>query len=282
MGGGNANGGSAGAVRAVNPTALTDAGKFFQSVHAFFGSLTQPQVDGFNTLLQAFAVAAWPISWAAYGLATPWHETNEKMEPVEEAFFLGDKAGDVYRRKLRYFPHYGRGFAQLTWERNYRRADLALSLNGALVTNPDLAMEPEIAAKILVKGMEDGFFTGKALDDFLPAQGTAPQSQFERARRIINGTDKAPLIASYAIKFQVAWILSIGGVLGVGGSRRPGSLHISSAPRRSSALAASALWLPREDPMAGLCDRGARRLIAFLLISRSHWIDRAHAAMRRS
>jgi putative chitinase len=185
-------------------TALDDAGKFYLSAHGAFGLLRQPQVDGINVLLQAFAVASWPISWAAYGLATAWHETNQKMEPVEEAFFLGDKAGDSYRRKLRYFPHYGRGYVQLTWERNYRTADHALGLNGALVTNPDLALEPDIAARVMVKGMEAGFFSGVKLADYLPSTGRALPSQFEQARHIINGTDKAALVASYATKFQAA------------------------------------------------------------------------------
>jgi hypothetical protein len=72
----------------VNPTALGDGGEFFSAVRKAFGPLTQEQVDGFGVLLQAFGVARWPLSWAAYGLATAWHETAARMEPVKEAYWL--------------------------------------------------------------------------------------------------------------------------------------------------------------------------------------------------
>jgi putative chitinase len=66
-----------------------------------------------------------------------------------------------------------------------------------------MALQPEIAAKILVKGMQEGWFTGKKLADYLP-QHAANRLQFQQARRIINGTDKADLIAGYALQFQSA------------------------------------------------------------------------------
>jgi hypothetical protein len=78
------------ALSAPNPTALTDAAAFFATVRKSFGSLSQSQVSGFNRLLQAMAVAAWPIAWAADGLATAWRETDKQMQPVEEAYYLGD------------------------------------------------------------------------------------------------------------------------------------------------------------------------------------------------
>ena len=54
----------------------------------------------------------------------------------------------------------------------------------------------------MVRGMEEGWFTGKKLADYLPALGTASLEQFQQARRIINGTDKAPEIAKIAATFQ--------------------------------------------------------------------------------
>ena len=185
----------------ANPTALTDAGKFYQSVHASSGTLTQQQVDGLNTLLQAFGVAGWPISWAAYGLATAWHETAQKMQPVREAFWKDE----AWRKaNLRYFPHYGRGYVQLTWPKNYQLADSKLDLGGRLIAGPDLALNPEIAAKIMVCGMDEGWFCSRKLADYLPKVGKAGGGQFEQARRIINGTDKDKLIAGYAMQFQTA------------------------------------------------------------------------------
>src|SRR5690242_10345977 len=51
-----------------NPTALSNGAAFFASVRKGFSTtLVQAQVDGFQTLLQAFGVARWPLSWTAYG-----------------------------------------------------------------------------------------------------------------------------------------------------------------------------------------------------------------------
>lgn len=186
-----------------NPTALTDAAKFFQSVHESFGSLSQPQVDGFNTLLQAAGAASWSIAWTSYGLATAWHETAATMQPVREAYWVKD--AEAWRKEhLLYYPFYGRGYVQLTWQKNYQHADDELSLGGELVKDPDLVLEPNIAAKVLARGMQEGWFTGVKLGDFLPMSGKAGGGQFELARRIINGTDKAALISGHALKFQTA------------------------------------------------------------------------------
>jgi predicted chitinase len=187
----------------VNPTALSDEGAFFASVRQSFGSLTQSQVQGFQRLLQAFGVAHWPIAFAAYGLATAWHETSAQMQPVEEAYFLGTKAAD-YRKKLPYFPWYGRGDVQLTWRANYARADDDLDLHGALLADPDKALDPLISARVMVKGMEGGWFTGKSLADYLPGAGPADIHQLSNARQIINGLDRAVEIGGHALKFQDA------------------------------------------------------------------------------
>jgi putative chitinase len=186
-----------------SPTALSDASAFFAAIRQAFGTLTQPQVDGFQALLQAFGVARWPIAWAAYGLATAWHETAAQMQPVREAYWLSE---DWRRTNLRYFPWYGRGYVQLTWEKNYQKADEALGLNGSLAADPNVALEPDIAARIIVWGMEAGAFTGKKLADYLPLSGQAGFDAYSEARRIINGTDKAAVIAKEAQQFEAALI----------------------------------------------------------------------------
>lgn len=191
-----------------NPTALSDGAAFFENVRSSFGALTQEQVDGIQRLLQAYGVAKWPIAYAAYGLATAWRETAERMQPVEEAYYLGTKAA-AFRKRLPYYPWYGRGDCQCTWERNYRAADVALGLGGALVADPDLALKPDISARIMVWGMQHGAFTGKKLSDYLPSSGVGDIHQFTNARRIINGQDAAIEIATNALKFQAA--LALGG-----------------------------------------------------------------------
>lgn len=125
----------------------------------------------------------------AYVLATAWHETAHTMLPVKEAYWLSES----WRRKnLRYFPWYGRGFVQLTWETNYRKAKKETGVD--VVSNPDRAMEPKVAAEILVVGMQQGWFTEKKLSDYI----TLSKSDFRNARKIVNGMDKASLIASHA------------------------------------------------------------------------------------
>ena len=177
--------------------ALTAPEKFYAAVRQITGSLNSVQVDTINRLLSA--AAHWPLSWLAYGLATAWHEARFQPQPE-----WGKGKGRPYAALGAHGQsQYGRGLVQLTWDRNYEWADKALGLNGSLLANFDRALEPEIAADILVKGMEEGAFTGKKLADYLPdRRGTVPQ--FITARRIINGTDKASLIAGYAEKFQAA------------------------------------------------------------------------------
>ena len=152
------------------------------------------------------AMAGSPLSHCAYALATAYHETNATMQPVREAYWLSE----AWRKKnLRYWPWYGRGYVQLTWEENYERADEALKLGGALINNLDTAMAPAIAARVMRRGMDEGWFAGDnkgrhTLKRHLPAAGPANEDQFKAARRIINGTDKNLLIARHAMQFQAA------------------------------------------------------------------------------
>lgn len=199
-----------------NPTALSDPQAFFDSVRTVFGPLKQGQVDGFTALLEAMGKARWPVAWAAYGLATAWHETAFTMQPIKEiggpvyfkrmydkdgqrpgvAKILGNtQPGDGAR-------YAGRGHVQLTGRRNYEKAGEELGLD--LIGNPDLALQCDVSCRILIWGMETGAFTGKRLADFLPIDGRAGHDAFERARRIINGTDKAAQIAKIALVFDAA------------------------------------------------------------------------------
>ena len=179
--------------------------------------ITQSEVDGCEAIL--LACMGWPVSWTAYALATAYHETAHTMQPIVERG-VGDTDGDgwdewfdkydVGRKAIELgntpaadgdgHRYRGRGYVQLTGLANYRRAQDKLGL--PFVSDPDLALKPDAAAAIMRRGMEEGWFTGKALSAYL--QSPATQAQFKNARRVINGTDKADLIASYAITFQDA------------------------------------------------------------------------------
>ena len=172
---------------------MNDALHFFTTIRPLFGHMTQSQVGGCNALLEASD--GLPVTWRAYLLGTAFHETAQTMQPIAE---YGHGKGRPYGKPGKYGQaQYGRGYVQLTWDVNYERADRELGLNGALLAEFDLALRPDIAAKIAVQGMSDGWFTGRAFKDCLPGD-------YVHARRIINGLDKADLIAGYAANFERA------------------------------------------------------------------------------
>ncbi|WP_017978538.1 hypothetical protein [Sphingomonas melonis] len=188
----------------AQPRALAKPKAFFDRVRPLFGkSLTSAQVAGIECKLTAFGAAGAPIAYVAYGLATSFHETAQTMQPVRE---IGRGKGRAYGVPGKHGGQiaYGRGDVQLTWDYNYARADGELGLKGALTANYDLALDPAISARIMVEGMLEGWFTGKRLSDYLPASGFATLAQFIKARRIINGVDRAAAIAALAAVFQDA------------------------------------------------------------------------------
>jgi len=168
--------------------------EFYARVRPIFGgTLSQRQVDGIEALLAA--TDSLPIPHRAYLMATALHETASTMQPIAE---YGKGKGKPYGKPGKYGQaQYGRGYVQLTWDANYEKADKALGLNGALLRDFNLAMQPTIAAQILVRGCEEGWFTGKKMADYLPGD-------YRGARRVVNGLDKADLIAGYAREFEAA------------------------------------------------------------------------------
>jgi predicted chitinase len=170
---------------------------FFDVVRKHFGPLSQGQVEGMEKLVNA--ANGLPQRHAAYVLATAWHETARTMQPITEfgkkSYFdkydgrksLGNTLpGDGYKFR-------GRGYVQITGRANY--AKFAKLLGVDLVGNPDRALEPTIAASIIIRGMRDGLFTDKKMADF---------DSFKDMRRVVNGTDKAETISDYAYKFLEA------------------------------------------------------------------------------
>ena len=137
-------------------------------------------------------------SQIAYVLATVEHETAGTFRPVKEAFWVKDPDAYLKKHHSDYYPYYGRGFAQLTWKINYEKYSKLLSQD--LVSNPDLALTPDIANFILVHGLLTGTFTGRKLPDYVNNETT----DFFNARRCVNGLDKAQEIASLAKKYLAA------------------------------------------------------------------------------
>jgi len=130
----------------------------------------------------------------AYVVATTYWETAHTFRPVREAFYLPDP--DAYLRTKPYFPFYGRGYVQLTWEQNYHHYGQVLQ--NELAANPDLALDPAIALFVLVQGFKVGAFTGHRITDFINSAAT----DFTNARLCINGTDRAADIAAIAQNYM--------------------------------------------------------------------------------
>lgn len=171
--------------------------QFFSKYRKEFGSLKQTQVEGIEAILNEWDsnYSDQDIRWLAYILATARHETDATMQPIEE-YHKGRHKLYGSRHKMdgsKYYDtdniFYGRGFVQLTWYENYERAGLDLGLD--LIHNPEQAMEPSNAAKILIKGMVEGWFTTKHLSTYFSDTRTNPIN----ARAIVNGKDRAGHIA---------------------------------------------------------------------------------------
>ncbi|MGI3036641.1 hypothetical protein [Vibrio diabolicus] len=153
----------------------------------------------------------------AYMLATAQHEAYHflsgeyfslKPEIGSKDYFnkydpvLADTAEYRERAKLNGnlkegdgFKYRGRGYVHLTWKNNYQRAKDKFGID--FVNSPDLAMTLHNSFMIMLWGMEEGIFTGKSLDDYI-----GKNTDYINSRKIINGSDQADLIASYAKEFE--------------------------------------------------------------------------------
>lgn len=179
---------------------------FFDSVRGslFAGHLNQSQVDGLNTILDYAESVGCDDRHLAYILATTFHETAQTMQPIAE---YGKGKGKSYGvpDPQTGQTYYGRGYVQLTWKDNYKKQDDKLGLGGQLVKNADLALDPEIALKVLFSGMFDGDFTGVGLPKYVTCKDpNSDTTDYYNARKIVNGLDCASLIQGYAMSFTNA------------------------------------------------------------------------------
>jgi len=162
---------------------------FFNRIRqsVFGGKMTQPQVEGVTNILN-YRDKNWPKmsdDELAYLLATVVHETAHKMQPIREM------GGERYLRSKKYYPWVGEGLVQVTWKEN--AVKFGAKKPGDLLTWP-------IALRAAFEGMIKGMFTGKKLADYINKN----RVDYVGARRIINGTDRAKLVAGYARAFRDA------------------------------------------------------------------------------
>jgi len=191
---------------------------FYASVRKDFfkGKISTGAFDTLKTILEECrSRKVYDYRHIAYILATAYHESyhsrlNPDWNPVREGFASTNqgaieavtalyKAGKIKKNyalpNKKSISHYGRGWVQITLEDNYRRVGDYYGID--LADNPDLALQRPIAALLLVGGMMEGWYTGKKLSDYI----TPLNTDFISSRRVVNGKDRASLIAGYALKF---------------------------------------------------------------------------------
>jgi len=174
---------------------------FFSFVRGqlFGGKLKQSQVDGLTAILDYWEahLAAKDDRWLAYALGTAYHETDKTIGPIREYGLgkgkpYGKPAGDHG------LVYYGRGLVQLTWLSNYQKMSGEIGVD--LAADPDLALQLRYAVPIMFVGMEQGLFTGVGFSKFF----NPTKQDWVGARKIVNGTDKARLVAGHAQLFYAA------------------------------------------------------------------------------
>jgi hypothetical protein len=192
----------------------------------FRGRLNQRQVDGIAPYLKHGNHL--PLTHLAHNLAEVYHETGGQMYPVKETVYASSrnknpsdatvirrldsawKKGQLSWVKTPYWRDgwFGRGGIQITHKYNYSKLSEYVGVD--LVANPDAALDPVIAAKIAIAGLEFGLFTGEKLSDF-----DLPDGSFDHdnARSMVNGDERRPVgdgldmgdkIEGYALKFEAA------------------------------------------------------------------------------
>lgn len=206
---------------------MLDKQKFYRELRkgssGLFGtSLSQKQVDGMENLLDVWSTyVGGPIDALSYNLATSYHETARTMQPIMErgkrAYFnkyepgtrlgkvLGNTVpGDGYKFR-------GAGHVQNTGRRNAEYSSKQLQelfgLDVDFVENPDLRLDPVLSALSLFVGNQQGWWTGKGLSKYLDGVQESAEEDFreyENARAVVNGRDRAKLIAQYAVSFEKA------------------------------------------------------------------------------
>lgn len=179
----------------------------YENIRLTFGNLSAKQVEGFESIFNEFERQKLiDFRFLAYILATIWHEVNKTMQPIEE---YGKGKGRKYGQRVWYNGKrytdilnifFGRGHTQNTWRDIYEKLTIAAKAQGYswdFVNHPELLLQMDPSIWATFYAMQSGLYTGKKLSDFFNSKISDPKN----ARRIINGTDKSLLIASYYQKF---------------------------------------------------------------------------------
>lgn len=185
-------------------------GFYTQVTHSLFhGSLPAWQKNPLDAILDECERLGRDIRECAYVMATAYHETSRFKYNEEIGQGRGHKYGEeIWRYSNAKVAFFGRGWPQHTWLGNYARlsvrATLALGREIDFVNNPDLINgSDELQAWAMWECMISGLWTGRNFAD-CKENGVL---DYVKARTIVNGTDRAELIAGYAEEFEAALAL---------------------------------------------------------------------------
>ena len=200
-----------------------DRETYFNAVRGplFGGSMTESQVIGQEAILLQWETnpPSDDLRHLAYALSTTKHESGNSFLPCEEwGKGQGHSYGETDPETGQ--AYYGRGYVQLTWRDNYAKATDELELGGDddLEWHAERALDPQIAADVMFRGMMEGWFRPpNSLPHYFSDVADDPYG----AREIING-DKhiipswsngvsiGKLIAGYHDDFFAALVKSSG------------------------------------------------------------------------
>lgn len=177
---------------------MIDKPYFYQRIRevGLFDKLVQAQVESLDAVLNECDKQGLTLKQCAYVFATAYHECYNPKTPETRLTPIVEFGGEKYLKSKKYYPYYGRGLSQITWDYNYRKEAKRLNLD--LMNHPELILNIPTAANSHVYCMANGIYTGKKLSDYINDKKT----DYVNARRIVNGTDQAAKIAGYAEKFE--------------------------------------------------------------------------------
>ena len=191
-----------------------------QRASGVFGtSLSQPQVEGIEAILDEAERRGTSIFHLAAILSEVYHETGGQMQPVKETVYAHSKdrnppdATVIKRLDAAYAkgqlpwvskPYwregwFGRGLIQITHKANYDKLGLTKAS----------ALDLQTSVRATFDGMEKGLFTGRKLSDydyFVTRSPDVPGYKYYASRAIVNGDTAAngAMIAGYAKAFEKA------------------------------------------------------------------------------
>lgn len=181
----------------------------YDNIRKNFGKLSTKQVEGFEAVFNEAERLGFGFDKRyslIYILATIWHEVNKTMQPIEE---YGKGKGKKYGQRVWYngkkyidilHIFYGRGHVQNTWRDIYEKLTIEAKKQGYdwdFVNHPELLLQMKPSIWATFYAMSSGLYTGRKLSHYFNDK----INDSINARKIINGTDKAVLIAGHYDKF---------------------------------------------------------------------------------